>query len=156
MGMEFDQPTAEHAWLHKLVGEWTMTSQMGDATCKGRETVRSLGGLWVQCDGVGEMPGGGEGRMVMTLGYDLARKQYVGTWIGSMMSRLWVYDITRESDGNTLTMASEGPAMQGEGTARYRDVITWKDDDTREFSSWVQEENGEWTRFMLATYTRVA
>ncbi len=39
------------------------------ATYKGTETVRSLGGLWVVCEGRGAMPGGGTADMMMTLGY---------------------------------------------------------------------------------------
>jgi len=155
MSMDFDKPVAEHEWLHKLVGEWTMESKMGEDGCgSGRETVRSVGPMWVQCTGRAEMPGGGpEGEMVLTIGYDLALKKYVGTWYGSMMSRLWVYDIERQ--GEELVMSSEGPAMEGEGTARYRDVITWKDADTREFAGWVQKPDGTWNRFMHATYRRV-
>ena len=155
MGMDFDKPVAEHEWLQRLVGDWTMTSSMGDDDHgTGRETVRAIGPLWVQCVGIAQMPGDGpEGEMVLTLGYDLAQKKYVGTWLGSMMSRLWVYDITRQ--GDELIMASEGPAMTGEGTCRYRDIITWKDADTREFSGWSEQPDGTWSRFMIATYRRV-
>ncbi len=51
------------------------------AKFKGTESVRSLGGLWTQAEGRGEMPGGGTATMMMTLGYDPQRKRYVGTWI---------------------------------------------------------------------------
>jgi hypothetical protein len=47
---------------------------------KGSESVRSLGGLWVQGEGCGEMPGGGMATTLMMLGYDPQKKQYVGTW----------------------------------------------------------------------------
>ena len=75
-------------------------------------------------------------------------------WLGSMMSELWVYDITREENGKVLTMAVEGPSMTGEGVAQYRDVIEWKSDDVRTLTSTVQGPDGQWTPFMTATYTR--
>ncbi len=92
------EPQKEHAWLQQLVGEWTYEheARMGPdqppMKATGTESVRSLGGLWVLAEGQTEMPGVGEGRMLMTLGYDPERKRYVGTWIGSMMTHLWVYD----------------------------------------------------------------
>lgn len=43
------------------------------------------------CEGLGEMPGGGIATTMMTLGYDPARKWFVGTFIGSMMTHMWVY-----------------------------------------------------------------
>lgn len=74
------EPQKEHAWLHRLVGEWTteMEAAMGPGEpvqkTKGRERVRSLGGLWVICEGEGETPGGGTMESVMTLGFATRRR----------------------------------------------------------------------------------
>ena len=65
-----------------------------------------------------------------------------------------VYDITREADGSTLTMAAEGPAMDGNGKANYKDVIKWVDNDTREFSGWTQKPDGTWSQMMSSTLKR--
>lgn len=54
------------------------------------ESVRSLGGLWILAEGQSEMPGGGAATTMMTLGYDAQKQRYVGTWIGSMRTCLWV------------------------------------------------------------------
>ena len=92
------EPQKEHQWLHKLVGEWTSEGEasMGPGKptekFKSTERVRSLGGLWVLGESTGDMPGGGTATMLMTLGYDPQKKRFVGTWIGSMMTYLWVYD----------------------------------------------------------------
>lgn len=86
------EPQKEHQWLHQLVGEWTYETEcvMGPdkppEKFKGSETVRLLGGLWVQCEGTGEMPGGGMATTIMTLGYDPQKKYYVGTFVASMMT----------------------------------------------------------------------
>jgi hypothetical protein len=149
--MEKIDPTVEHAWLQRLVGEWTVESSEGT----GKEIVSPIGPFWVQCEGTAQMRDGTPFTMILTLGYDVRKKKFVGTWYASEMTDLWVYDITRDATGNVLTMAVEGPAMQGEGTANYRDVIEWKGPDEREFSAWVQGADGEWTRFMQSTYRRV-
>ena len=55
----------EHHWLERFVGEWEYEGEaiMGPdqppMKWKGTESVRSIGGLWVQGEGTGEMPGGG-------------------------------------------------------------------------------------------------
>ncbi len=69
-------PQKEHAWLQQLVGEWTYESECSIEPGKppekfaGSETVHSLGGLWIVCEGRSEMPGGGMATTLMTLGYD--------------------------------------------------------------------------------------
>jgi hypothetical protein len=154
------EPQPEHGWLQKLVGDWTSESEadMGPGkpreTFRGRERVRSIGGLWVSCEGEGEMPGGGTATMIMTLGYDPARRKYVGTWIGSMMAQLWVYEGEVDSAGKALTLNAEGPSFAGHGiTAQYKDVIEFLSDDHRMLTSHVLED-GKWRLFMTAHYRR--
>jgi hypothetical protein len=154
------EPQAEHKWLQRLVGEWTMEAEAIEPgkppfKAQGTESVRSLGGLWIIAEGEGEMPGGGTGRNVMTLGYDPAQQRVAGTWIGSMMTHMWVYDGELDQAANVLTLKAEGPAMTAEGgTAHYKDVIELVDDDHRTLTSHVLGEDGEWTQFMTARYTR--
>ena len=45
-----------------------------------------IGDLWLLAEGRSEMPGGGTGTMLITLGFDPARGRYVGTWVGSLMT----------------------------------------------------------------------
>ena len=88
----------EHRWLQKFVGEWTFETEASmepgapPIKFKGTETVRSIGDIWVQCEGRGEMPGGGTQITIMTLGYDPSKRRFVGTFLGSMMTFLWIYD----------------------------------------------------------------
>ena len=159
--MKMAEPQEEHKWLHKLVGEWDMEAESamapGEPPMKttGTESVRSLGGLWIVAEGEGEMPGGGIGTSVMTLGYDPQKERYVGTWVGSMMTHLWVYDGSLDAGKKVLTLNSEGPGMSGDGAlAKYRDVIELKSDDHRVLTSHVQGEDGSWQSFMTAHYRR--
>lgn len=156
-------PQAEHRWLQQLVGEWTSEARMTMApeaeACQGSESVRSLGGLWILAEGRGEMPGGGTATMLMTLGYDPAKKRYVGTWVGSMMTHLWVYDGELDPGGTVLTLNSEGPDMSPGAApgkvARYKDVITIDGAGQRTLTSHCQSADGSWQQFMAATYRRV-
>lgn len=156
-------PQQEHQWLQQLVGEWTAEARMtmgpepGEA-CKSTERVRSLGGLWILAEGQGEMPGGGNATMLMTLGYDPAKKRYVGTWIGSMMTHMWLYEGELDASGKVLTLNSEGPDMSPGATpgklAKYKDVIEIKAADHRTLTSHCLGEDGKWQQVMVAHYRR--
>lgn len=155
------KPIKEHEWLQKLVGEWRTESEMmmpdgSKATGTGRETVRSLGGLWAFGEGTGSMPDGGSMEYKSALGYDVSFKEYRGCWIGSVSSHLWKYTGTLSADGKKMTLDCEGPDMMVDGkTALYRDVIEFQDDNHRTLTSHGQDENGNWVVFMTARYTRV-
>lgn len=155
------EPQNEHHWLQKFVGEWTyeteVTMEPGTSPEKstGTESVRSLGGLWILAQGQGEMPGCGAATTMMTIGYDPQKKRYVGTWIGSMMTHLWVYDGQLDASQKLLTLNSEGPAMSAEGKmAKYKDEIEFKNDDHRVLTSHVLGDDGKWYGFMTAHYRR--
>ena len=106
-------------------------------------------------EGKGEMPGGTPATMIMTLGYDPQQKRFVGTWIGSMMTHLWVYDGERDVDERVLTLNSEGPSMSGDGTmSSYQDVIEFKSNDHRTLTARVRAPDGTWQQFMTMDYRR--
>jgi hypothetical protein len=151
----------EHRWLQKLVGEWTYEGEApmepGQAPVKfsGTETVRKIGELWVMGEGRGPMPGGEEATSVIALGYDPQKQAFVGTWFGSMMTQLWVYEGELDAGRRKLTLNTEGPSMRKEGElAKYREVIELPDDDRRTFTSSVQGEDGSWQPMMTMTYRR--
>jgi hypothetical protein len=155
------EPQAEHQWLQKLVGDWTaeMSCTMGPdqppMTSTGTESVRSIGGLWTQGEGKGGMPDGGVMTSVMTLGYDPAKKRYVGTFIASCMTHMWNYEGRVDASGKVLTLDTVGPSFAGDGKmAQYQDIIEFKSDDHRTLSSQVLGEDGKWSHFMTAHYRR--
>lgn len=155
------QPQKEHQWLQKLVGEWTYESEasMGPdkppEVCRGSESVRSLGGLWILGEGQGEMPGGAPATTLITLGYDPQKKRFVGTFVGSMMTNLWVYDGELDETERVLTLNTEGPDFTQPGkTSKYKDVVEFKSDDHRVLSSHALGEDGQWHQFMTANYRR--
>lgn len=149
----------EHYWLQKLVGDWTyetevmMEPDQPPEKATGTESVRSLDG-WIIAEGHGEMPGCGTATTMVTLGYDSHKQRYVGTWIGSMMTHLWICDGELDAAERVLTLNSEGPAMNDEGKmAKYKDAIEFKSDDHRVMTSHVLGDDG-WQQFMTVNYQR--
>lgn len=162
-----NEPQKEHQWLEKLVGEWTVETEATMGPGKppekfaGTESVRSVGGLWVVCEGHGEMPGAGMSTSLTTIGYDPQQSQFVGTFVGSMMTNLWNYKGSLNPDETVLTLEADGPAMPDDGKmvegkmATYQDVIEMKSDDHRVMTSRVLRDDGEWQEFMTSHYRRI-
>jgi hypothetical protein len=156
------EPRKEHKWLERFIGEWTLEADAAAAeTDKSQgtwtERVRPLGDLWVLFEGNGEMPEGGAATTIMTLGYEANRQRFVGTWVGSMMDHLWVYDGTLDAAERVLTLDTEGPSFEPDAPAkrvRYKDVIELKSDDHRVLTSHKLGDDGEWQVFMTASYRR--
>ncbi len=155
------EPQREHQWLQQLVGEWAyeheavMEPGKPPETFTGTESVRSLGGLWVLCEARGAMPGGGTAHSLMSLGYDPEKKQFMGTFIASMMHNLWLYEGSLDAERKVLTLNSEGPHMSEPGrVAKYRDVIELRSNDYRTMTSHMQGDDGKWFSFMTAHYRR--
>jgi hypothetical protein len=157
------KPQKEHEWLHKLVGTWAAEMECsmgpGQPTTKGTatETVRSIGGLWVVAEGQGDLPGCGPATMMMSLGFDPQKGRFVGTFIGSMMTHLWIYDGALDASGKALILDAEGPNCAGPADgklAKYQDIIEWQSDDRRVLRSRMLGEDGTWREFMTAQYRR--
>ncbi|MBI2863585.1 MAG: DUF1579 domain-containing protein [Chloroflexi bacterium] len=155
------QVLKEHRWLQKFVGEWTFEGEMTmdpskpPEKFKGTESVRSLDGLWIVAEGQSEMPGGGAATMLTTLGYDPQKKRYVGTFIMSMETHLWLYDGALDATERVLTLETEGPNMTAEGTmAKFKDVTEFKTDDHRALTSHMLGDDGRWHSFMTINFRR--
>ncbi|MBN9529022.1 MAG: DUF1579 domain-containing protein [Alphaproteobacteria bacterium] len=151
--------TPAHRWLDRLVGEWNATTGMAGPDGKPMpgwtEHVRSLYGVWVVGETDAPMPHGRRAATMVTLGYDSARGRYVGTWIGSMMDHLWVYDGALDASGNVLTLDTEGPDFGNPGgRARYQDIVTFLDDDRRTLTSFQLQGDGSRKQIMAADYRR--
>ena len=151
----------EHQWLKQLVGDWefvaeaSMGPDQSPMKSSGSETVRMLGELWSVGEGQGEMPDGETGYTMMTIGYNPATKRFWGSWVGSMMTHLWIYDGFLDDDRKVLTLEAEGPDFSNEGKyIKYRDIIEIIDSNTRTLRSASIDAEGNWNEFMKATYTR--
>lgn len=155
----FAKPQSEHEWLQQLVGDWMFEHDciMPDGSSSktpGKMNCRTLGGLWLICES-----SGGEGTedpwsAIMTIGYDPAQSQYVGTFVGSMMANIWPYHGQLDASGKRLPLNSTGPKMDGTGTANYRDTIEIIDENTWRFTSEMEDGAGGWIKFMEGLHNR--
>jgi hypothetical protein len=157
---EVPQPQKEHQWLARLVGEWESTAEIFiepgqpllDTT--GTESTRMIGDYWIVAETKAEFLGLPYDA-VLTLGYDPKTKKYVGTWIDGRSSQLWHYKGEVDSSGNMLTLETKGPCPKRPGElANVKEVIEFQDDDTRTFTSSIQEPDGSWTKMMTVNYRR--
>ncbi|MCM2372725.1 DUF1579 domain-containing protein [Aporhodopirellula aestuarii] len=156
----FAKPQAEHQWLEQLVGEWSFehdcqTPDGESMKSSGKMTCRMLGGLWVICESSGGSSADDKWSSIMTLGYDAAKKLYVGTFVGSMMDNIWPYQGVLDESGKRLPLDSEGPKFDGSGTGKFRDTIEIVDENNWRMISELQNDDGEWTKFMHGHHTRV-
>lgn len=157
---ELPGPEKEHQWLQKFVGEWTTTSKgsMGPdqppMECTGTIKSRMIGGFWV----VNEMKSTVQGapmQGLQTIGYDAAKKKYVGTWVDSMMNHMWHYEGTVDESGKTLTLEAEGPNfMAGGKLTKFRDAYEFKTPDHVIVTSSMLGEAGKWITFMTGDSKR--
>ncbi len=160
--MQIPGPTEEHQFLLKLVGDWKLVSECAAGPDQppqktiGKQSTQAIGSLWT----LGEMetpgPDGKLMRSLITLGFDPARGKFVGTFVASCMTFLWLYEGTLDSKHRILTLHAEGPSFtSAEKMAKYQDIIEVVDDDTYLFSSRYQDDSGEWVTFMDGRHTRI-
>jgi hypothetical protein len=154
---DMPKPQKEHEWLQQLVGEWEseaeITTEPGKPPMKnkGSEHVRAIGGFWILSETKGDiagMPFTG----ILSLGYSLEKKKFVGTWIDSVTSHLWTYTGSMDAAAKALTLEAEGPGHDGKPT-KFREVLTVKDKDHKTFTS-SAEKDGQWMTFLKIEYTR--
>jgi hypothetical protein len=122
--------------------------------CQGTEAVSSLGGFWVVSQLKSTMMGMNMDAR-MTIGYDPARKKYVGSWVDSCTSHMWKYEGSVDASGRILTLEAEGPNMLNPGKmAKYEDVTEFKSQDHRVLTSSMQGDDGKWTTFVTMNARR--
>jgi len=158
---EFPGPEKEHQWLKKFVGDWSTSSKAvmaPDAApmeCTGTIQSRMLGEFWV----VNDMQSAVQGdpmRGVQTIGFDPAKKKYVGTWVDSMTSHMWIYEGTVDKAGKKITLEADGPNFMADGKmTKFRDAYEFKTPDHIIITSSMLGEDGKWITFMSGDAKRI-
>ena len=155
--------TANEAWLHQLVGDWTYEFSTDDdsdhpgTAASGTETVRAIGDVWVTFENKGTYREGSTSHSVMTVGFEPDKNRFAGSVASTAAPVLFLYEGQLGQDGRSLVLETEGPAMtEGREVDRYRDVIRIIDENTRETSAQVLLDGGEWREFMTWRFRRIA
>jgi hypothetical protein len=156
----FAKPQTEHQWFDPMIGHWTVDSkcQMPDQSTQqsaGQMVCQSLGGLWLLMEGKGTDATAGDWSSMMTLGFDPQQKAYVGTFVASMMTHLWLYQGAIDESGKRLILNVDGPTFDGEEMTKYQDIIEILSDDHWVLSSHMVGEDDNWIQFMTADHRRV-
>lgn len=156
---ELPQPVKAHEWLTQLEGEWEYDAEMymegqEPLKTKGTEEVRAIGGFWILAENKADFMGQ-PFTGLLTLGYDVEEKQYVGTWADSMSGYLWKYEGSLDETGKVLTLNTSGPCPAKPGThSKFKEVLEVKSPDRKVFTSSIQNEDGEWMTMMKIDYRR--
>lgn len=147
-------PAKEHEWLKQFVGEWEATSEgsmgAGQPTIKCEAVMkgRMLGGLWLIMESEQKVMGMAANSQ-LTVGYDPNAKQYVGSWVDSVMTTMWRYQGSVDATGKILTLEADGPDLTDPTKkAKYRDVYEFKSADEIRVTSQMAGADGKWTPFM--------
>jgi len=153
------KPQKEHEWLQKLIGEWNTEAEMNmpdgsKSSSKGKESVKSLNGLFSYHHGTGTAPGGVPFEIFVALGYDVTFKEYRACYVMNMSSHIWNYKGQLSNGGKTLTLDCVGPSMTSDGTANYRDIIELEDNNHRTLTSYLEVAPGKYEQMMKVKYTR--
>jgi hypothetical protein len=154
------EPQKEHQWLMQLVGEWnteievTMDPSKPPEKAQGTESVRAIDGFWI----MGENKGSHMGKPytgILTLGFDPAKKKYIGTWVDSMSSYLWTYEGTLDETEKILTLDTEGPCPTApEKISKFKESLEIKSKDHKVFTSRMQDDQGNWNTMMTINFRR--
>jgi hypothetical protein len=156
-GPPMPQPGPEHELLKKDVGTWDANVEIlmppGVPPSTGTETnTLGPGGLWILSDFKSTMMGAPfQGHGVM--GWDPAKKKYVGTWVDSMTTSVAVTESTYDPATKSTTGWIDGPGPDGKPT-RTKVVTQYKDDDTRVFTMYMPGPDGKEAPGMRITYKR--
>lgn len=151
-------PQPEHKLLERFAGEWKFEKMSAtDGASKpenlgsGEVNAELLGGFFVVCRWTGKLYGG-DYKAVQTLGFDVDKSVYIGTWVDSIMSYQWQLNGSLENDNKELVVQASGPGPGG-GTMKYRERYQF--DSTDSITIVAQMLDGEkWVTFMTTKLTR--
>ena len=165
-GKEQDQPQLpkpgkEHEAMKELEGTWDfvmkhrMAPDAPEVESKGVETCSMVGGFWMVFDikvpaMVMGMPWHGHGIM----GFDPAKKKYVGSFVHNMTPYLSTGEGTMDAAGKVLTMTWEGMDDRTGKVGKMREVFERKDKDHSVMTMYGPGPDGKETVYFTSTYTR--
>jgi len=140
-------PSEEHTYLNQFVGEWKTSGQGTDPSGKksdlaGFEFDRMvLGDFWlffVYNSQMNGKPFVGHGM----IGYDPARKKYIGSWVDSMSPYMASFEGTADREKKTLTLNVSGTDPNTLKACKGKLVFEFQDADHRDLKSYRIDDSG--------------
>jgi hypothetical protein len=121
----------------------------------GRVETRQVGPLWTLIDCHGETLESGRWNSLFTLGCDAEKKKFVGTFVASMMTFLWICEGDLDSEGKVLTLCVDGPSFDGQGMAQHQDMFEIVDLNHWILHSKILNPSGQWVDFLVGHHRRL-
>lgn len=157
---EAPKASKEHEVLKQMEGNWDFvmkTAAMGPehpaAEFKGTETCSPVGSFWMVFDlktpDMGGVPWHGHG----SIGYDAAKKKYVGHFINSMSPEAMTGEGTMDAAGKVMTMTWSGHDHEGKPST-MREVFEHKDKDHAKMTMSGPGPDGKDMEYFSIEYTR--
>jgi hypothetical protein len=148
-GQDVPKPGRQHETLKQFEGSWDAVSRFMTepgkpmAESKGVEIASmGLGGFWLTYEYKGEMNGAsftGRG----TMGFDQQKQKYVGTWIDSSKSGLFLSEGTADDQGKVFTLIAQGYCDAQGKAITMKQVMELKDKDTRKLTFLTPNPDGK-------------
>jgi hypothetical protein len=153
---ETPKPSPEHEVLKMEEGVWDTTVRIlapeGAIEGKGTENNRLLkGGLWLLGDYEDADPNGFFGHAI--LGYDPAKKKFVGSWVDNMSTYIAPMEGDYDAKTKTRTMTVESLDPMTGKPMKQKHVTVYKG-DAREFAIYVPGPDGKDMKILEMTAKR--
>jgi hypothetical protein len=159
---KYSTPGAEHKALEQFVGTWDTNVKMWHApgtppmeSTGTAENKMALGGRFLEQHFEGNMMDQPFTGMGYT-GYDLYKKEYVGTWMDSMGTGIMRSTGKADPSGKTMTMTGTMDDPVQKKSMPFKEVVKVVDNDHHVFEMWSPGPDGKMFRMMEITYTRKA
>jgi hypothetical protein len=151
-------PQPEHKLLERFAGAWAFEKlsapddgSQPESMGSGTIDAELLGGFFVVCRWSGDLYGG-QYKAVQTIGFDVDKSAYTGTWVDSIMSYQWPLTGRYDNDSKEFLLQSSGPGPSG-GTMTFRERYQFESSDS--ITIIAEMQSGEkWTQFMTTKLTR--
>ncbi len=154
-------PSEEHKILKNDVGEWDCEMKIWMAgpdaepmVTKGSEVNKMFSDFWLISEFKASFGGQPfEGRAI--LGYDPAKKKYIGTWLDTMNPYMSRMEGDYDASSKTLTMMMNGTGPDGKPTRGKNVTVTKDEGKTRVFTMYnAMPGSEEMVKSMEITYKK--
>ena len=156
---KYSTPGPEHKALEQFVGTWDANVKMWMApgappqeSTGTAENKMALGGRFLEQHYEGTFMNQPFTGMGYT-GYDLYKKQYIGTWMDSMGTSIMNSTGTADASG-TMTFTGKMDDPVAKKTQPFKETMKVVDNDHHVFEMWSPSPDGKMFKMMEITYTR--
>jgi hypothetical protein len=151
-------PQSEHELLKRFAGEWQFErlspardAAEPDVVGQGTVSAEMVGEFFVDLRWSGEVYDS-EYSAVMSLGYDIEREAYTGSWVDSIISYRWELAGGVDESSDELVLSTSGPGPAG-GEASFRERYQFHSADAITIVGEMLHD-GEWVNIVNTKLTR--